>query len=116
MKMFRAIAGSSALLALCACSYLGHPRADMATATAGIALGGPDSPGASASPSSTGAPRSRASKRAAHTAASVTITAVGDTMLGNMPDLPPDPASYFSAVKTTLAGGGGIVFGNLEGT
>lgn len=116
MKMLRAIAGSSALLTLCACSYLGHPRADMATATAGIALGGPDSSGASASPGSTSAPRSRASKRAARAPASVTITAVGDTMLGSTPDLPPDPATYFSAVEATLDGGGGIVFGNLEGT
>jgi poly-gamma-glutamate capsule biosynthesis protein CapA/YwtB (metallophosphatase superfamily) len=46
----------------------------------------------------------------------VTISAVGDTMLGNTPDLPPDPAEYFDAVKPILDHGAKIVFGNLEGT
>jgi hypothetical protein len=46
----------------------------------------------------------------------VTISAVGDTMLGNTPMLPPDPASYFSAVSSLLRGHAQIVFGNLEGT
>jgi poly-gamma-glutamate capsule biosynthesis protein CapA/YwtB (metallophosphatase superfamily) len=46
----------------------------------------------------------------------VTIAAVGDTMLGNTPNLPPDPASYFNAVKAILDRGAQIVFGNLEGT
>jgi poly-gamma-glutamate capsule biosynthesis protein CapA/YwtB (metallophosphatase superfamily) len=46
----------------------------------------------------------------------VTIAAVGDTMLGNTPDLPADPATYFGAVKPTLDAGAQIVFGNLEGT
>ncbi len=46
----------------------------------------------------------------------MTIAAVGDTMLGNTPDLPPDPATYFDAVKSTLDRNAQIVFGNLEGT
>jgi Bacterial capsule synthesis protein PGA_cap len=46
----------------------------------------------------------------------VTIAAVGDTMLGNTPDLPPDPGSYLAAVRRELARGAQIVFGNLEGT
>jgi hypothetical protein len=46
----------------------------------------------------------------------VTISAVGDTMMGNMPMLPPDPGSYFSAVSSLLRGHSQIVFGNLEGT
>ncbi len=46
----------------------------------------------------------------------MTITAVGDTMLGNTPDLPPDPATYFEAVEPILGPGAQIVFGNLEGT
>jgi poly-gamma-glutamate capsule biosynthesis protein CapA/YwtB (metallophosphatase superfamily) len=46
----------------------------------------------------------------------VTISAVGDTMLGNTPDLPPDPASYFDGVHSQLVGGSEIVLGNLEGT
>jgi poly-gamma-glutamate capsule biosynthesis protein CapA/YwtB (metallophosphatase superfamily) len=46
----------------------------------------------------------------------VTITAVGDMMLGNTPDLPPDPATYFRSVEPALSRGAQIVFGNLEGT
>jgi hypothetical protein len=49
-------------------------------------------------------------------ATNVTISAVGDTMLGNTPALPPDPGSYFSAVSSLLRGNAQIVFGNLEGT
>jgi poly-gamma-glutamate capsule biosynthesis protein CapA/YwtB (metallophosphatase superfamily) len=48
--------------------------------------------------------------------ASVTIAAVGDTMLGNTPDLPSDPATYFDSVKSILDRNAQIVFGNLEGT
>ncbi len=46
----------------------------------------------------------------------MTITVVGDTMLGNTPDLPADPATYFDRVESTLDSGAQIVFGNLEGT
>ncbi|MGE5293079.1 MAG: CapA family protein [Micromonosporaceae bacterium] len=48
--------------------------------------------------------------------APVTIAAVGDTMLGNTPNLPPDPEGYLGAVKRELNRGAQIVFGNLEGT
>jgi Bacterial capsule synthesis protein PGA_cap len=44
----------------------------------------------------------------------LTVTAVGDTMLGSTPELPPSPSTYFSGVRSLL--GGDIVFGNLEGT
>ena len=44
----------------------------------------------------------------------VTIAAVGDTELGNTPDLPPDPAAYLAPIDNALAAP--IVFGNLEGT
>jgi poly-gamma-glutamate capsule biosynthesis protein CapA/YwtB (metallophosphatase superfamily) len=44
----------------------------------------------------------------------VTFAAVGDTMLGNTPDLPADPGSYLDHVKGRLTGD--VVFGNLEGT
>jgi Bacterial capsule synthesis protein PGA_cap len=44
----------------------------------------------------------------------ITISAVGDTELGNTPLLPPDPATYLDPVRTALAAQ--IVFGNLEGT
>jgi hypothetical protein len=57
-----------------------------------------------------------ARSRTAAPAASVTIAAVGDTMLGNTPDLPADPGTYLKAVEPVLDGGAQIVFGNLEGT
>jgi poly-gamma-glutamate capsule biosynthesis protein CapA/YwtB (metallophosphatase superfamily) len=44
----------------------------------------------------------------------VTFAAVGDTMLGNSPELPADPGSYLDGVKGQLRGD--VVFGNLEGT
>ena len=43
-----------------------------------------------------------------------TIAAVGDSELGNTPQLPPDPAQYLGVMKAALAAP--IVFGNLEGT
>ena len=49
-------------------------------------------------------------------AAPVTLAAVGDMMLGNAPDLPPDPGAYLDGVKRSLDSGAQIVFGNLEGT
>jgi len=67
-------------------------------------------------PAAAVAPQVTAKASKAPNAATVTITAVGDTMLGNTPDLPPDPATYFDAVKTILDPGAQIVFGNLEGT
>ena len=44
----------------------------------------------------------------------ITIAAVGDTMLGSTPVLPPDPAAYLAPVRGALRAG--LVFGNLEGT
>jgi poly-gamma-glutamate capsule biosynthesis protein CapA/YwtB (metallophosphatase superfamily) len=48
------------------------------------------------------------------TGGGVSIAAVGDTMLGNTPELPPEPATYLDPVKGELKGD--VVFGNLEGT
>jgi hypothetical protein len=45
---------------------------------------------------------------------SFTLSAVGDTDLGDTPQLPADPVAYFAPVKAALAAD--IVFGNLEGT
>jgi hypothetical protein len=56
------------------------------------------------------------SRGATSAPASVTIAAVGDTMLGDTPDLPPDPGTYLNAVEPVLRRGAQIVFGNLEGT
>src|SRR4051812_42010605 len=46
---------------------------------------------------------------------SVSISFVGDTILGDSPDLPPRPAHYLDPVKGSLDKAQ-IVFGNLEGT
>jgi poly-gamma-glutamate capsule biosynthesis protein CapA/YwtB (metallophosphatase superfamily) len=51
---------------------------------------------------------------ASNPGAGVTFAAVGDTMLGNSPELPADPGSYLDHVKGQLSGD--VVFGNLEGT
>jgi poly-gamma-glutamate capsule biosynthesis protein CapA/YwtB (metallophosphatase superfamily) len=48
------------------------------------------------------------------TPATVTLSAVGDTMLGNTPQLPPSPGTYFAPVRSALAAP--IAFANLEGT
>jgi poly-gamma-glutamate capsule biosynthesis protein CapA/YwtB (metallophosphatase superfamily) len=47
-------------------------------------------------------------------AASVTLSAVGDSELGNEPQLPANPATYLQPIRSALAAP--IVFGNLEGT
>lgn len=44
----------------------------------------------------------------------ISIAAVGDTMLGNTPELPSDPGAYLDRVSGQLKGD--VVFGNLEGT
>jgi poly-gamma-glutamate capsule biosynthesis protein CapA/YwtB (metallophosphatase superfamily) len=46
----------------------------------------------------------------------VHLSAVGDTILGNTPSLPSDPASYLNAVKHKVRWSAQIVFANLEGT
>jgi hypothetical protein len=79
-------------LGVAACSATGHPAVRVAKAA--------------------GAGRSAAPARPVR----VTIAAVGDTMLGNTPDLPPHPGRYLAAVRRELTRGAQIVFGNLEGT
>lgn len=103
--------GLAAALGLAACSPADPPGGGAAAARS--ASPG-HSPGAAAG--SAGKSRKGASPAAGRPPASVTISAVGDTMLGNTPDLPPDPAGYFDAVKPILDHGAKIVFGNLEGT
>src|SRR5215472_572278 len=83
-----------------ACSAAGQSAGGAAKAAAAHRTGAAESGG--------GAPLPRL--------APVTIAAVGDTMLGHTPDLPPDPEGYFGAVRRDLGQGAQIVFGNLEGT
>jgi poly-gamma-glutamate capsule biosynthesis protein CapA/YwtB (metallophosphatase superfamily) len=101
-RLFGTMAGVAALAVVSACSAAGSPAAITpkgAGATVRVRLADP-----------------AASPRASGPGGSVTITAVGDTMLGDTPDLPPDPGTYLSAVEPILAPGSQIVFGNLEGT
>ncbi len=106
-----AIAGSIALAAVSACSAAASSVASGAPVTASPAASGTATPGTrvTADPPAGGTATSKA-------ASTVTIAAVGDTMLGNTPDLPPDPGSYLDAVKQVLDRGAQVVFGNLEGT
>jgi poly-gamma-glutamate capsule biosynthesis protein CapA/YwtB (metallophosphatase superfamily) len=101
-----AIAGFAALLVVPACSAVDGGTTSMAAATRGAA---------STEATATRSPEPGAGPRAA-AAGSVTIAAVGDTMLGDTPDLPPDPGAYLDAVEPVLDLGAQIVFGNLEGT
>lgn len=110
-----AVIGFAALLCLSACTADNHPGSGAATSTAASSpagVAGQASPRAARA----GAGRASASPGAAVDSASVTIAAVGDTMLGNTPDLPPDPAAYFRRVEPILDSGAQIVFANLEGT
>jgi hypothetical protein len=90
----------AAALGVAACSGAGKSAGGAITAAA------PHPMGAAAS-GSTAAPVQLAP---------VTIAAVGDTMLGNTPELPAQPGTYLDPVKRVLSGDAQIVFGNLEGT
>ncbi len=94
----------AAALGVAACSAAAQP-ADVGTKPA------PAHPtGATGSVSTPAGPRTHPRP------AMVTISAVGDTMLGDTSDPPPDPERYFGAVRRKLRRGAQIVFGNLEGT
>ena len=111
-----AVAGAVGAISLTACS-LTTPAAAHATApgrTPAMASSAAPAHPATAGPAGPSAPDPPGSTGAA--AASVTIAAVGDMMLGITPDLPPDPATYLDPVKGVLGTGAQIVFGNLEGT
>jgi poly-gamma-glutamate capsule biosynthesis protein CapA/YwtB (metallophosphatase superfamily) len=105
------VVGLAAAVCLAACSPSAGPAGSAATAR-GAAPGHSRDAAAGAA----GKSRKNSSPAGRKPAAAVTISAVGDTMLGNTPDLPPDPAGYFDAVKPALDHGARIVFGNLEGT
>jgi poly-gamma-glutamate capsule biosynthesis protein CapA/YwtB (metallophosphatase superfamily) len=108
-----AAAATAALLAGCglvAGSSEGHPAGDGGPAGGATPGSGPASHRAGdgkGKPGRTGA---------AGLGTAVIISAVGDMMLGNTPDLPPDPGAYLDAVKPVLDSGAPVVFGNLEGT
>jgi len=126
-KLGHGIAAGAALLAVSSCS-LGQPSARETAAPAAASTLAAPAAGASvavSAPAAIAVAMGAASAAVAGPAlvtssptpqAAVTITAVGDTMLGSTPDLPPSPGTYLSAVKPALTGGAQVVFGNLEGT
>ncbi len=71
-------------------------------------------PSATATTTSTTGPTTTSTSTTLPLVTSFTLSAVGDTDLGNTPQLPANPLAYFAPVKTALAAN--IVFGNLEGT
>src|SRR5947209_6449497 len=108
-----AIISLAVALVVSACSFGGSPGSTVVTSAADSATSA--SPASAVATAATG-PKPAALPRKSAAGASVTLTAVGDMMLGNTPDLPPDPATYFQAVRPELKNGAQIVFGNLEGT
>jgi poly-gamma-glutamate capsule biosynthesis protein CapA/YwtB (metallophosphatase superfamily) len=53
---------------------------------------------------------------AAATTSTVTLTFVGDMILGSTPQLPSNPGAYLGPVGKELRAGSDVVFANLEGT
>ena len=111
-----AITGLAVALVVSACSIGGSPGSTVVTSAADSSTSAsPASALATAATAATG-PKPAALPRKSAAGASVTLTAVGDMMLGNTPHLAPDPGTYFQAVKRGLTYGAQVVFGNLEGT
>ena len=127
-----AITSLAVALAASACSFGGSPgstvvtsaldsitsttSASPASALATTVTGPKPAAVTGPKPAAVTGPKPAALPRKSAAGASVTFAAVGDMMLGNTPDLPPDPGTYFQAVRPDLGNGAQIVFGNLEGT
>jgi poly-gamma-glutamate capsule biosynthesis protein CapA/YwtB (metallophosphatase superfamily) len=108
-----AITSLAVALAASACSFGGSPGSTVVTSAVDSAASARP---ASALATTVTGPKPAALPRKSAAGAPVTFAAVGDMMLGNTPDLPPDPGTYFQAVRPDLENGARIVFGNLEGT
>ena len=113
MRLSRLFAtlGPAVALVVSACSLGSSPADTVTSSAAGVTGHGPVTPATTAA-----TPKPAALPRVSTAGASVTLTAVGDMILGITPELPPDPATYFEAVEPALRHGAQIVFGNLEGT
>ena len=100
----------AAILCLCAVSVAGGYGAH-------ALVSGPDSAAPAASliaPTTTVTVTTTAPALPPPDRRTVSIAAVGDTMLGSTPDLPPSPGTYLAAMRADLRAD--VVFGNLEGT
>jgi poly-gamma-glutamate capsule biosynthesis protein CapA/YwtB (metallophosphatase superfamily) len=104
-----AILGPAVVLVISACSS-GH------TASGTVFSPTPEPTSSATLATSAATPRPAARPRTSTAGASVTLTAVGDMILGITPELAPDRGAYFRAVRRDLTNGAQIVFGNLEGT
>ena len=106
-----ALAAATLLAAVCGSS---PSQATLASTTPGT--GGGWSAGSATAVAETSPATTPTTKSAGTSSAVVRISAVGDTMLGDTPDLPPDPREYLDSVDSALKGRAQVVFGNLEGT
>jgi poly-gamma-glutamate capsule biosynthesis protein CapA/YwtB (metallophosphatase superfamily) len=89
------------------------------TALAGVACSSSGSPGSAephTSPVASSTSPTAVPADAAPTKGTVTLSAVGDTILGNTPNLPPSPSTYLDAVESAIRWHAQIRFANLEGT
>ena len=85
-------------------------RADRRMLAAGLIAVGVAAASAPATGQAAPSPHPRSATR------QVTISAVGDTILGNTPQVPAHPRHYFHDVRGSLTNGVDVVFANLEGT
>ena len=99
-----AFVGLAVALVVSACSFGSSPGGTAASPAADSA--GSGRPAATLASAAT--QRAAALPRKSTAGTSVTLTAVGDMMLGNTPDLAPDPGTYFQAVKPELKNGAQI--------
>src|SRR5205823_6259833 len=60
-------------------------------------------------------PAAAARSAPASTPRTITITAIGDVILGNTPSVPTHPRDYLRGISKPLTNNADIVFGNLEG-
>jgi len=107
-----AAVGAVAVLAAVVVVARNGGSTDVSTAS-GVAPGATGS-ATSDAPATTPPPSSAPTDAAADT--TFTLTAVGDTILGNTPSVPPDMTAYLAPVSSPLRDGADIVFGNWEGT
>ena len=93
----------------------GAPRPAAARVEAAGAKTAAKQAAAAAAATKAAARKAAAGRKSAAPQGVVTISAVGDIVMGSTPNLPPDGGrSFFEGVQTDLAGD--IVLGNLEGT
>jgi hypothetical protein len=96
------------------------PALAIATALIGVVACASGAGGAPArhpaTPAGSAAPAATIALASAPSSGSVRLSAVGDTILGDTPDLPPTPQHYLDPVDRAIKWNAQVVFANLEGT